>query len=656
MSHTFTAGDVQAVFDDAGHLLHLGAPLPSQGRPDYQPAIPHARMDLPSWPSAIPDANDGWLGTPGVQVQGAFPRGQVRVDQSIAYTDAIAGLDYSQHWTPLAPGVFQVQSQISGRGALQRLVAVSLPLAHCTHVGYLRGSWTRDGQWCKQPLTASGLHQTSRSGRSSAEGYPGVYLYFPDKVVIVALAWSGDFEWHCDWLPNGSKHFSIAEHLHTAIELGEYHSPQALVAVGADESEARYRLHQAVRQQWLPSHQPRGVHLNSWEAVYFDHNMDGLQRLIDAGQQTGVDRFVLDDGWFGDRRDDTQGLGDWTISSEVLPQGFTPLVQALDSAGQEFGLWVEPEMVNPDSDLYRAHPEWVLAAPGYASVTGRGQLQLNLGLPAVVDYLFEHLDALLSAYPIRYFKWDHNRLAHQADTRDSVLGLYALFQRLRAAHPSVEIESCASGGGRVDFGVLQHCYRVWGSDCNDPIDRAKTHDGWFRFLPPEVVGSHVGPELAHTTSRRTALMTRVIVALQGSYGYEYDLSQAPEDWPALKAGADWWHANRDWLVNARTELLEQAQRRIQLKISASGEYFALWIVQCDSALDAVAEPVRLPLEGDYQVQVALDSDDARWARARVEAPALDAQLPLSGAWLSAQGLPTPSLLVGQAILIEGRRV
>ena len=177
-----------------------------------------------------------------------------------------------------------------------------------------------------------GLPAVDRGGTASAEPHrtlvcrrlPGVYLYFPDKVVIVALAWSGDFRWHCDVLPNGSRHFSMGENLHQPLATSDYQSPIALVAVGADESEARFRLHQAVRQSWLPQHQPRGVHLNSWEAVYFDHNMTGLQRLIDAGRQAGADRFVLDDGWFGSRRDDTR---DWATGD--FARGLARRIQAL---------------------------------------------------------------------------------------------------------------------------------------------------------------------------------------------------------------------------------------------------------------------------------------------------------------------------------------
>lgn len=411
MNHRIQAGPVEVVFDAAGHLLHLGNVLPDDGVPDYGPAIPHARIDLASWPSAIPNAADGWYGTPGIAVNGRYPRA---IAEGLTYRDPIAGLEWSQHWRPMDDGVFCVHSEVRGHGQLDFLCSLSLPLQHCTDVGYLRGAWTREGQWQKAPLTSAGLHQSTRTGRSSAEGYPGVYLYYPDCVVIVALAWSGDWQWHCDWLPNGSRHFVIGESLVNGLALdGNHQTPAAIVAAGADESQARYRLHQAVRRHWIADHAPRGVHLNSWEAVYFDHRMSSLQPLIDAAPQAGVDRFVLDDGWFGSRRDDTSGLGDWTISDEVWPEGFSTLVQALDEHQLEFGLWVEPEMVNPDSNLYRAHPDWVLADSGYDAVTGRGQLQLNLGLVDVQEYLFNHLSALLSQYPIRYFKWDHNRLAHQ---------------------------------------------------------------------------------------------------------------------------------------------------------------------------------------------------------------------------------------------------
>nr|WP_326584584.1 alpha-galactosidase [Streptomyces sp. NBC_00481] len=280
------------------------------------------------------------------------------------------------------------------------------------------------------------------------------------------------------------------------------HSDQGLDGLSA-------RFHDHLRARPGHPHRSRPVVLNTWEAVYFDHDLDRLTHLADLGAEVGVERFVLDDGWFRHRRDDRSGLGDWYVDETVWPSGLRPLIDHVRAPGMEFGLWVEPEMVNPDSDLARAHPEWILATGGRTPADRRSQQVLDLTHPEAYAYILERLDDLLTEYDIAYLKWDHNRelvdAGHSPSGEPAVhrqtLAVYALLDELRARHPGLEIESCSSGGGRVDLAILERTDRVWASDCNDALERQSINRWTGLLLPPELVGSHIGAARSHTTGR-----------------------------------------------------------------------------------------------------------------------------------------------------------
>jgi alpha-galactosidase len=275
---------------------------------------------------------------------------------------------------------------------------------------------------------------------------------------------------------------------------------------------------------------------NTWEAVYFDHDLGRLTELARRAAEVGAERYVLDDGWFRHRRDDTAGLGDWYVDEEVWPDGLHPLVAAVHGYGMEFGLWVEPEMINLDSDLARAHPEWILATGDRLPPPSRQQQVLNVAHPDAYAYLLERLDALLIEYPITYLKWDHNRDLVDAGfapagtpaVHAQTLAVYRLLDELRRRHPDVEIESCSSGGLRIDLAILERTDRVWGSDVIDPLERQQIQRWTAQLLPPELVGSHVGAPHAHTTGRTHDLSFRAGTALFGSFGIEWDLTAASD--------------------------------------------------------------------------------------------------------------------------------
>ena len=284
----------------------------------------------------------------------------------------------------------------------------------------------------------------------------------------------------------------------------------------------------------------RPVLINNWEATYFDFDGEKLLHIARQAAQLGIDMMVLDDGWFGKRDSDCSGLGDWTVNEQKIKGGLHELIAQVNALGMRFGLWVEPEMVSEDSDLYRAHPEWALRIPGRAPVRGRYQLVLDLSREDVRTYLYESLGSLLRENHIEYVKWDMNRsicdwygalLPAERQTElphRYVLGLYELLERLTQAFPDVLFEGCSGGGGRFDAGMLYYCPQIWCSDDTDAHERTFIQYGTSFFYPVSAVGAHVSAVPNHQTGRTTALGTRAVVAMAGSFGYELDLNTLDE--------------------------------------------------------------------------------------------------------------------------------
>jgi alpha-galactosidase len=409
------------------------------------------------------------------------------------------------------------------------------------------GRWSKEFIEVRHPLATGSVAVENRTGRTSHGRVPVLFAGTPGfgadhgDVWAVHLEWSGNSFVSADVSVDGRRSMQAAELLlagEMVLAPGEsYQSPWACWTHsdrGSNENSRRF--HSEIRRR--PNHPstPRPVTLNVWEAVYFDHNLERLSALADAASSIGVERFVIDDGWFHLRRHDRAGLGDWWVDPAVWPDGLTPIADKVVSLGMQLGLWFEPEMVNPDSDLYRAHPDWVLTDHRYEPVMGRQQLVLDLGRDDVRAYLFDRISAVLSAYPISYVKWDHNReLVHashegtRAGVHRQTLGAYDLFARLRSAHPSVEIESCSSGGGRIDFKILEWCSRFWVSDCIDPLERQFIQRGFSHVFPPEYMGSHVASEHSHTTRRKHSLAFRGATALFGHFGVEWNVLDASAD-------------------------------------------------------------------------------------------------------------------------------
>jgi alpha-galactosidase len=393
---------------------------------------------------------------------------------------------------------------------------------------------------------------------------------------------------------------------------------------------------------------PRPVHLNSWEACYFVHDEDRIARLAEAAADLGAERFILDDGWFRGRNWDNAGLGDWTPDPAKYPRGLRPLAERVQALGLEFGLWVEPEMVNPDSDLYRAHPDWVLALEGRGRPTARNQLVLDLRREEVREYLFTCVDALLREVSISYLKWDHNRPHAPSGGAEQVRGAYALFECLRAAHPGVEIESCSAGSGRIDAGILRHTHRFWTSDNIDALSRVDMQRGFLAFMPPEVMGAHVGASPSHATGRSQSLDFRAAIAAQGHFGVELDPDAMGEK-ERLRLG-EWVDFAKRWrsLVHGGQTLMGDGPDGIVWQAQGLGDEYLLWVIRTSHPSDRRSPPLRLPFaEGrDWSVRL-LETTGSRHVLAARDGAALtamrDEPVTVSGNWLANAGLALPAI-------------
>ena len=425
--------------------------------------------------------------------------------------------------------------------------SIPVPMHYNKILGFA-GRWGNEFQ--RQPVDRfMGTYlRENRSGRTSHDSFPGVILHTEQTnegagaAYGLHLGWSGNHQIRVEEQFVGRAYAQMGELFfpgELSLEPNESYCSPTLYGASTQSglSSLSQCFHRYIRSHIRDSRcteKPRPVHFNTWEAMYFDLSLERLCTLADEAAAVGAERFVLDDGWFNNRRSDSAGLGDWFVDKTVFPQGLSPLIDHVQAKGMEFGLWVEPEMVNPDSDLYRAHPDWILSAgSGLGSVPlllARNQLVLDLTRPEVEDYLFNCLDGLLSQYAISYLKWDMNRALYQpggvkgrASIHYQTLALYQLLARVRRAHPTVEIESCASGGGRADLGILAHTDRIWTSDTNDALDRLRIQSGFSLFFPAELMGAHVGPKDCHITGRSINMATRAGVAMFGHMGIEANL-------------------------------------------------------------------------------------------------------------------------------------
>jgi alpha-galactosidase len=560
----FSAGGAGLVLDAAGpglpRVLHWGADL---GPLDAAAAGALAAAIAQDWPaldrSLIPSPGAGWFGRPALSghrdgtwrpLRFAVTGLEVRREPAggggllVQAADAEAGLALESELDLTPQGVLRVRHAVTNTDeapyTLDRLVALMPIPGQAAEVLDFSGRWARERAPQRAALRQGAWVRENRRGRTGFDAgllIAGTqdFAFRSGQVWGVHAAWSGNHVQYAERLADGYGVLGGGELLEPGevrLQMGEtYQSPWVYFATsdtGLDGLSAQF--HRQLRSRSGHPGSPRPVTLNIWEAVYFDHTLDRLLELADKAAAIGVERFVVDDGWFRHRRTDHAGLGDWYVDETVWPNGLNPLAERVRKHGMQFGLWFEPEMVNPDSDLARAHPDWFLADPHRLPYEQRNQQVLDVARPEAFAYLLERISSLVSEYRIDYIKWDHNRdipeplHAGVPGVHAQTAAVYRLLDELRARHPQLEIESCSSGGARVDLGILQRTDRVWGSDNIDPIERQSIQRWTSLLIPYELIGAHIGSSPAHVSDRATGLSFRAATALFGHAGIESDIT------------------------------------------------------------------------------------------------------------------------------------
>ena len=448
----------------------------------------------------------------------------------------------------------RIDNQTKQAMTLESAESAAWTLPHGEGYGwhYLTGHWGAEWQLHAEPLQTGAHVIESRRGSTSHQANPWFAIDRPGEtteqngpVWFGALGWSGSWRITVEQtamqqvrVTGGFNPFDFGYQLKPGEQLET--PPFYAGFTGKGLGEASRILHRFERQSILPGGEDaplRPVLYNSWEATEFRVDEAGQLALAEKASRLGVERFVIDDGWFGQRKDDHAGLGDWYVNTQKFPHGLKPVIDRVHSLGMDFGIWVEPEMVNPDSDLYRKHPEWAMNFPGRPRTEARNQLLLNLARSDVRDYVFQWLDQLVTNNDIAFLKWDYNRnwaepgwdAVPTADQKKIwvayVNNLYDILDRLRAKHPKLEIESCSGGGGRVDLGILRRTDQIWTSDNTDALDRLSQQDGFSHAYTPGVMMAWVTDVPSGIDQRTVPLKFRFLVAETGSLGVGANLNK-----------------------------------------------------------------------------------------------------------------------------------
>lgn len=581
-----------------------------------------ARLGMLSTPA------HGWLGSPGIDGHGArgsslrFCLTTVDVNDheaTLFLTDEETGLAATLELRLGASGLFH--QRITVRNAAEDdFILTSLHAAFpvpwdAAELLETTGRHLRERSAQRHAFTFGTHLRESRRGRPGADatlilaaGRPG-FGFERGRVHGIHVAWSGNHRVMAERVTTGEAFLAGGELLLPGEGIlapgASLSTPWVMGSWGEGLSELSHRFHDEWRNRPQHPRRPRPVTLNTWEAVYFDHDLTTLTELADVAAAVGVERFVLDDGWFTGRRDDTAGLGDWFVDTQVWPDGLHPLVEHVRAAGMEFGLWVEPEMVNPDSDLARSNPHWLLQSRQDLPPAARQQQVLNLANPDAYAFIAARIHAILEEYPISYLKWDHNRDLVAAGSgpggrnmvHDHTVALYRLLDEIKQAHPELEIESCASGGARVDLGILDRTDRIWTSDCLDPLERLENQKYTSLVVPPEMMGMHLSSPVVHSTRRTVSLNLSAAVALFGHFGIEWDLTQTDH---ATRVGVAEWvsfaKGIRDLVATGRTVFSDGTDAGLDVRgMVAADQSRAIYAVtQITTTITSPPAPITLP--------------------------------------------------------------
>ncbi len=586
--------------------------------------------------------------------------------------DAVAKLSLAITLTAHASGLISMATMLTNTGhgdyQLDRCMAGTfLAPAGDLQVMSFTGIWGREFQTRRELLGNGTWIQESRRGRTSHDRFPMLFIESETQIFGVTLGFSGNHQMVIDRTDDGRR----LVHLGELFEPGEiilgpgesYESPIAYA--GADTEDFRAFVREELTTWPGGTMSPRPVTLNTWEGNYFDHQMDSLKAQASAAAELGIERFVLDDGWFGKRDNDTTSLGDWDIDARKYPDGLKPLVDHVTGLGMQFGIWFEPEMVNPVSELYKAHPDWALTIEGRPILESRTQLVLDLTRPEVSDYLFGKIDAVLSNHAVSYIKWDMNRdLTHaagrdgKAKTAAQTRAVYALMDRIRAAHPNVEIESCASGGGRIDYGALKRTHRVWTSDCTDALERLEIQRGASVFVPPEILGSHISASPNHQTGRRHTLAFRALVAIAYHLGVELNpLELTDEERDELKVYIETYKRLRDLFHAPGASFRMEPLDGRYVWGAASTDKIVVIVAQGPQMVGEQPAPLRLPDEvtqfgGQWRIKTVLPAEPQFIRISEGQKALLSGAVTFALSSAGLAGLPLPMLTPESALLLE----
>lgn len=652
---------------------------------DFQRAIPHSDFDEMQNPGLMREHSRGWLGYPTISGHrnGKNWSSKFKVETLDSTSEKLVaklvdeaadlGLEVIAKLDRF--GVLRIGYKLINNGAPYTLneLVYWLPLSDRAHSTLdFVGRWSNErnpqlreigiGRWVRESNEGRSGHNFTIGEIALTQGAN----FASGQAWSVALAWSGDTRYYVEKNYEGTASIGASEVIAPGeVILGSgasYTAPELLAVFsdsGLDELAARFHSH--LRSRESHPRKPRPVTLNMWEAIYFDHSPERVTNLIDIAAKIGVERVVLDDGWFGSRRNDRSGLGDWKVSEAVWPNGLREISDYAAEKGIEFGLWFEGEMLNPDSDLYRNHPEWLLSDSGRIPPTWRHQQVLNIANPDAYNYVLDSISRVITEANVKYIKWDHNRVlvdagyegkaALQLQTR----AIYRLFDALKERNPGLEIESCSSGGARIDFGVVDHVDRFWVSDNNDALERQHIQRWTMQFMPPELLGTHIGPSPSHQTGRELSLAFRAATALIGHAGIEWDISSlSNSELEDLKSWIDFYKTKRELIHSGRVVRVDYPNDDHYL-YGITSQAASLYIfAQLRPISTSHAPNLRfegLDAERSYRVSVASPAGEAglmsirppRWLREGAVA---------TGSILREVGLPAPILQPAQAIIIE----
>lgn len=676
-------------------IKHWGAPISLQGQglnAATTKPVAHSGFDQPLSSGVLREHSRGFLGHPSISGHRGgknwstfFSLTQINhTDSTLTahFADATAHLKLELSYHLNEFGIIKISANLTNNGGdaynLEQFT-YWLPLPdRANEVMDFTGRWSHERHPQRNSIRYGLTTREIREGRSGHDytiaqlALSGGTEFGHGEVWGLSVAWSGNSVHHVERLASGDIAIGAGELLEPGeniLEPGDSYSVPSVIAnysdQGLDGLSHNYYGWLRDRPQHPTNIRPRPLTLNVWEAIEFDHDSEKIKAIADAAAEVGVERFVLDDGWFNLRRHDRAGLGDWVVDKRIWPEGLAPIIKYINDKGMEFGLWFEGEMINPDSDLFREHPEWILHEAGRTPPLWRNQQVLDITHPGAFQHVLNQVDAILSEYNIAYIKWDHNRVLVDAGhlgksaVHNQTAAIYRLFAELKARHPKLEIESCASGGARIDLGVIDYVDRFWTSDNNDALER-QTIQRWTGIaIPPELLGTHIGPRPGNQNRRVTEINFRAITALFGHAGIEWDITRAtPAEIEVITSWIALYKRKRNLLHSGKAIRVDHPdQNSYVYGVVAQDKSEALFAIAArdmsESTFPAMARIPGLDADRIYQVKALADAGVAQTMQRGYPAwMEQEGGISLSGAELENIGLRPPILPPENAILIE----